>query len=402
MVLYLSAFVAAVAAFNGLANPYGAWPVSMIDPIYHRGGEGRVGTPYRLRIEHPTIVLVGSSRVMIGMRIEQGSRDGVLNAGLPAAKLDEVVAVVEVALENPNLKRLVWGVDFFDFSQRVAGVFDPDTRLRLEGSRRLMVADTLLSMDALDLSRELVVRAARGRRKLPAARLMPIPWTEAAIRQEIDKPGRTSLDRADGVERDGQLAHWIEVYSRYRLSDRQIALFKRAVAETRRSGVELVCFVPPMSGYELEAIRQTGLWDVFQHWKRELAAIVPYRDFSGYNEIALNDRLFADVGHYKPASGFAILRLLLGEDCSRCGETARMVRDSGLWVEPATIDRVLATQDERRAAFVRHNSRWSEIVEDVRRRSVSAESATAKAHRNEPASASDRTGSQMPAILRGR
>jgi hypothetical protein len=62
MALYLFAFLAAVATVNWLANPYGAWPVSAIDPIYRKGGAERVATPFRLRAEQPTIMLVGSSK----------------------------------------------------------------------------------------------------------------------------------------------------------------------------------------------------------------------------------------------------------------------------------------------------------------------------------------------------
>ena len=401
MMLYLSAFLAAVAAVNWIVNPYGAWPVSLIDPIYRKGGEQRVATPYQLYAEQPTTLLVGSSRVMLGLKIEQGMRAGVLNAGLPAANVDEVAAVIEVALKNPKLKLIVWGLDFFAFDQNKAGVLDPDTRLRLEGSQRLRIMDTLLSMDALDLSRRLLVRAAQGRRKLAASRLMRIPWPQAAIRREIDNPGGKSLYNADRSIIERQVAYWVPVYSNFRLSDRQLALFETTVARARQAGVEVSFFIPPLSGYELEALRQSGQWDTFKRLKRRIVAAGPYWDFSGYNEIARNEDLFMDVPHYKPAVGFTMLRRLLGEDCSQCGQKARLVLDSGLWVEPATVERVLAIQDERRVVYLQRDSRWSQIVEDLRRRSVSA-SATAKAHRNEPASVSDRTGSRMPAILRGR
>jgi hypothetical protein len=408
MALYLFAFLAAVATVNWLANPYGAWPVSAIDPIYRKGGAERVATPFRLRAEQPTIMLVGSSRVMFGMKIEQGARYGVLNAGLPAANLDEIAAVIEVALENPGLKRVIWGLDFFAFDNNVAGILDPQTRQRLAGDARLKIMETLLSLDALDLSRRLLVRAMSGRRNLPAVRTMPIPWTQEMIRGELARPGRNDLDQMDRSIIEGQLGYWIPVYSNYQWSDSRMALFQGVVARARRAGVDVIVFIPPLSGYELEALRQSGRWETFQRWKRLIAAAGPYWDFSGYNEIAQEADLFNDVAHYKPAVGFTILRRLLGEDCSRCGDKARRVLDSGLWVEPATVDRVLAIQEDRKTAFLNRKSPYSRIVEELRLRPFAGKAAGANAqarsNRNQSARApgSIEPDPEMPALLRDR
>ena len=48
----------------------------------------------------------------------------------------------------------------------------------------------------------------------------------------------------------------------------------------------MIPFVPPFSEYELELIRQGGQWETFQNFKRQLASVAPFWDFSGYNEIA--------------------------------------------------------------------------------------------------------------------
>jgi len=368
MALYLCAFLALIAAINWLANPYGAWPVSAIDSIYSKGAAERVATPYRVRAEQPAVMLVGSSRVIYGMKIDQGERDGVLNAGLFGANLDEMAAVVETGLGNPRLKRVIWALDFFAFDQNLAGAIDSKTRLRLQGSQRLKIMETLLSLDALDLSRRMLVRALYGRRNLPVLRAAPIPWTQDEIRTEFARAAKGDLSQTSRSMIEAQVGYWIPIYSKYRWSDSRMALFSEVVARARRAGIDVIMFIPPLSAYELEALRQSGQWQAFQRWKRMIAAVGPYWDFSGYNQIADEADLFSDVAHYRPVVGFTILRRLLGDDCARCGERAQHVLDSGLRAEPATIDRMLATQEERKAAFLSRESPVSKMVEELRHR----------------------------------
>jgi len=370
MALGLCVFVALVAAINWLANPYGAWPISAINPIYRKGAAERVATPYRVRSAEPSVMLLGSSRMVYGMKIDQGERDGVLNAGLFGANLDEMAAVLEIGLRNPKLKRVIWALDFFAFDNNLAGTIDPQTRLRLAGNERLKITETLLSLDALDLSRRMLARAIFGRHSLAAARSMPIPWTQDQIRTEFARPGKNDLDQTSRAVIEAQVGYWIPIYAKYQWSDSRLALFQSAVARARQAGVEVIFFIPPLSDYELEALRQGGQWPAFQRWKRMLAESGPYWDFSGYNEIAEQVDLFSDVAHYRPVVGFTILRRLLGDDCSRCGERANQVLTSALWIAPATIDHALAVQDDRKAAFLSRNSPVTQMVDELRRRSA--------------------------------
>ena len=112
---------------------------------------------------------MGSSRVVVGMYIEQGMEDGVFNASMSGASLAEIAAILRLATANPDLKRVIWGVDFYAFDERFAGFRHPETRLRLEGGERqvmaLRISETLLSMRALEDSRRALMRAMGGRKK---------------------------------------------------------------------------------------------------------------------------------------------------------------------------------------------------------------------------------------------
>jgi hypothetical protein len=380
MLLCFAGLLAGVAAINWIVNPYGAWRSTLIDPAHrvtggaqNEAGE-RVTTAYRIRAEQPTTLLVGSSRVVVGMYIEHGARNGFLNASMSGASLAEIAAILRLARANPRLKRVIWGVDFYAFDRRFVGFRHPETRMRLEGDERqvmaLRIKETLLSVQALDDSRKVLLRSARGRKTGPFT--APVPWPEEVIRARLDDPGRPGLDRADDASLKAQLGNWIDNYTGYRPSDALRSLFSSAVADVRAAGIEVVLFVPPLSRCELEAMDQTGSWDAFQRWKQQLLAAGPYWDFSGYGKLDRIESLFLDVAHFWPAVGHVMLREFLGQGCGQCGEVARMVREAGVWVDAATIDAHLARQETMRTAGRSRGDRCVKVVEEMLRAATSA------------------------------
>ena len=373
MLLCLGGLLTAVVTVNWVVNPYGAWRSTVIDPEHRVTGTDRseagerVTTAYRIRAEQPITLLVGSSRVVAGMYIEHGAQDGVFNAGMSGASLAEIGAILRLAAVSPQLKRVIWGVDFYAFDRRFMGFRHPETRVRLEGNERqvmvLRIKETLLSMRALDDSRRVLLRAARGRRPGPFA--APVPWPEEVIRARLENPGRPGLDETDDAALKAQMKNWIDNYSGYRPSGRLLTVFRDAVAEVRAAGIDVVLFVPPLSRCELEVLDQTGSWRAFQSWKRELLTAGPYWDFSGYGKLDRMDSLFLDVAHFWPAVGHAMLREFVGLGCRECGPLAQLVRNAAVWVDAATIEAHLAQLEAMRTTFRSPQSGCGRLVSEM-------------------------------------
>jgi hypothetical protein len=366
MITALAAFLAAVATINFGVNPYGAWPVAIIDRVFLNitPPAERIATPYRVRHERPETLLAGTSRVLEGMKIEQGAYDGALNAALAGATIDETAGVLRLAMENPDLRRVVWAVDFPTFSVQYAGFRDDQTRQRLAGSSLILLRETLLSLEALTASSRLLLRALGGQARLPWSRRVPVPWPEETIRSALRQLPRNDL-RGRERELDAHLRSWLDVYRAYQWSDRQMHLYAELVAQLRSRGVDVIAFLPPLSAYELETIRQSGQWEVFRRWKRELARVGPYWDFSGYNAIAARDELFTGhvICHFHPAVGHTVLRSLLGRGCEGCGELAQAILGAGVFVDATTVETHLRQQDSARHQYAATRSPQSAAVE---------------------------------------
>lgn len=361
MFVLTATVVAASILANYLLNPYGAWPVALIDPIFRKIEHERVATPYMLRVAQPETMLLGSSRVYMGMRIEQGERDGMMNAALSGATIAQLSRVVKVALLNPRLKRIVWGVDFFAFDEKWKG-HDVFFDRRISNDAALKLEDTLLSLSTLSDGYRYLSRSRRGVKKLRPIATSSLPWPMPMVCEQFVATADHGLQLSDDAEVEQELTEDLPDYTTYRFSPETLKLFRDTVAAARDRGVQVSMFVPPFSEYELELIRQGGQWETFQRFKRELAAIGPVWDFSGYNAAARTDGLYMHIMHYKVAVGQEILRIVTGAETSACGELATAVASSAMRVDSASIDRALAKQEEMREQQTRTESRYSRLV----------------------------------------
>ena len=69
----------------------------------------------------------------------------------------------------------------------------------------------------------------------------------------------------------------------------------------------------------------------FNDFKRRLASVVPYYDFSGLNEIAVDNHNYYDTVHYRPVVGDKIIDRVFGMEESP-------PRGFGVWVTKDNVE----------------------------------------------------------------
>ncbi len=354
--------IAGAMGFNYLVNPYGAWRCALVYPIFRNLTGDRAQMPYQLWTTAPETLLIGSSRVQQGMRIEQGYRAGVLNASLGAAMIPDLARIVTIALQNPKLQRIVWGVDFYAFNAQRHHV-NPSFEQRIALQPDMLLEDSLLSLSAMGDSFDVLKRASRGRASLKPTISAGVPWPQELICAQLIRQRSHGLAVATPANIEISLAQvhaWF--YTNYEFSPAIAGRFREVVELARARNVQVILFVPPMSEYELELIRQGGRWPDFERFKRAVAAAGPFWDFAAYNRLAQADDLFLDVLHLKPAAGNEILRIMLGAEPAVCGVDAEIIGASAVRVDNGSIDRVLALEARERDQAAAVESRYSRIA----------------------------------------
>ncbi|MBF6570076.1 MAG: hypothetical protein IVW54_14500 [Candidatus Binataceae bacterium] len=348
------------ALANFLLNPYGIWNTRLIDPIFRKPKDEHIALPYAIHRDGLSTLLVGTSRVVFGMRIDQLTANGIVNGGVRAASLRDSCAVVQSAFANPHLKRIVWGLDFFQFNQGWNPA-DPEFQRRFSGGPGVVIEDALLSLAALDNGIDDFKRMLRGRARLPITATAPIPWPPDTICRQF------AAQRSQGLVAMSSeaIVRQIEIlpgYQNYRWSDEFWRLFRATIDQAQRRRVQMILFVPPMSEYELEVIRRGGLWSDFDSWKRHLVTAGPVWDFSGYNRVARAGDFYSDVMHHKPPVGQTLLRDLLGMPLPSCDGIAQTLNAGRVRLEQSNIDNAIAEQDRAMMETASDQSRYSRLA----------------------------------------
>lgn len=93
------------------------------------------------------------------------------------------------------------------------------------------------------------------------------------------------------------------------------------------NGIDLIVFINPMSRVNYLEIDL----DEFNEFKRRLAEITGYYDFSGLNKIAVDNHNYYDTAHYRPNVGDKIVDRIFGMEES-------FPRGFGVWVTKDNIE----------------------------------------------------------------
>ncbi|MEQ1662562.1 MAG: hypothetical protein ABL877_07685 [Thiobacillus sp.] len=343
-----------VAGVNWVVDPYGVYrDYSLDDWKPHAATQGALVKPYQVLRAAPRTLVLGNSRAEVGFDPQDAawlaSEQPVYNLALPGTGVRAARRLLEHTVSRHAIKRVVLGVDFMDFLVQPSGQFlEPELSGRLllapDGGlntyRRLSMlkdgASTLISLDALIHSLDTL----RQHQKSGVAHL-----TSSGFNPMHDY-GR--MARADGYY---ALFRQRDVENLQAYQQRPRHLFHAGTATSpplddvaaimqlaKQHGIQIDLVIYPYHAHLLEIFQLSGLWNVFEDWKRALVirvesvgdARVNLWDFSGYHPYATEavpapgDRTTAvrwywEAGHFKAALGHQVLDQLKTPDSNGFG-----------------------------------------------------------------------------------
>ena len=341
---YFALFVAAiaplglVAACNWLINPYGVFAAPEIVGVNHLKPEqknlARIYKAFDLRRKQPEVILFGSSRVEEGLNIEHPALVGkdnyqLYNAGFQAGNPYEILKYLELAIaKNPQLKKVVLGVDFFMFNENLLNQ-ETFSEARLKSSYPVKDAlSFLVSFDALTSSKDtvLVSRQNSEPSKQEEQSLKSFQfWIKEFLRNE-------------------------QLYAEYKFSENKLANFRQIVELCQQNQIELTVFISPLHVTLLETINVAGLWSEFESWKQAISSITPVWDFAYYNSVTTETvqtemSHYLDSSHYSQETGDLVLKRIFNTNL------IGIPLDFGRLVTSENIKQHLATSREQRASW---------------------------------------------------
>ncbi|HET8700350.1 MAG TPA: hypothetical protein VFL97_01645 [Nitrococcus sp.] len=319
LVISLAIFLTLVGLINLAVDPYRVWDFISLRHFNAAKPEAdsmeEMFKPIAMTRIKPQVLFLGSSRVVFGLNPASPELSGLgsaYNLGLPGGNLHAIRRNFEHALYNDSHIRMVFlGLDFFTFS--TANELPPpsyrDDRLNRHGISPHDAIITLFTMDALLASLQTIISNLRSpdyQGYYPNGMFTAIDMRHQVEREGMPRRARLSLAMYLGKHHLGGFV----------LSQAAFTELSQIVALAHKHHVRLIVFINPVHAVLLEAIRATGNWNNYLHWRQRLAAITAYWDFSGYNPITTEPIAFTmhyywDISHYRAPVGDLILHCLL-------------------------------------------------------------------------------------------
>lgn len=352
--------VGLTALVNMTVNPYGIYDPDIKRGSYeikpHAGANGIMAKAYQVQRMKPRTLVLGNSRAEVGFNPESRAwpqeLQPVYNLALPGTGPMTSLHYLEHATTVKKPVAVILGVDFMDFL-----VHEDAVSYLAEGKspsmeRRLLVTSsgrpnpdyllqriedfsaTVLSLDALIHSIS-TVNAQND--------LYPTNLTERGFNPMRDYEG---IARREGyyamfLQRDQENARAYlrrpkNIFVGENTSSPQLEVLRRITVVCQKQNAELHIIIYPYHAHLLEIFHETGLWPVFEEWKRTLVRItadanrsrnvsrIQLWDFSGYNAISAEPvpepedrttttRWYWEAGHFKQELGDVMLRRMFAE-----------------------------------------------------------------------------------------
>lgn len=336
--IFLLLFVGCLSApllFNLLVDPFKIYNAPSIKGFNHEkveyNSQLRMSKAIEIANEKPKSLIFGSSRTKWGIRpldAEKQSGQNFLNSSFDGASFDEIYAYFLHALNvQPELKTVIIGIDMFAFGKYRQYQKDfSENRLQQNGYTFKDLQETLLTWKGLFASLNTV-----------KANLTALPQT---FSNEILEKGE--LNYLKGMKK------FQEGYHDYEISTSKIEKFKNLTKLCQENGVTLKVFICPVNAMYWEFYYQNDLWPAVEQLKRELSAIHPIWDFSGYTPLTTEtllseEPLYLECSHFNPCAGRILLKQMFsGPENSSVGcllteqsidnHLIKILKDREVWI----------------------------------------------------------------------
>lgn len=259
----------------------------------------------------PKTLLMGSSRTDLGLDPTHpalANKQPAYNLALVGPNMYEVKRYFEHALKNQTqLRTVIIGIDLFMFNEfKENGADFDEARLEKESLTLQELLNVALSSSAFQSS----IRTIQSSLNFNAYYLYHPNGQRYVYRNQPNEP---LTKKFEGSIRG--LINSEQYYKNYELSKYFLDDLRDIIETCKQRNIDLKIFISPSHASLWEAMRITGLWPVFEEWKREVVKITPVWDFSGFNSITtepINEEMtnYWDSSHYRKEVGDLILNRL--------------------------------------------------------------------------------------------
>lgn len=334
-----------IVIFNFIIDPYGFNKIIVIDGI-NAIKEDNTRFPFKYKM--PLIEEGGWNNLMLGTSkigvmdtqpVDELLSGRTFNLSLPASNVASQYDSLMYAVQFNHIKNVVYGVDFLSLNKNLK-VNDNYLQFKekLQSFSRFYNYDIYLNFDIL---KKASLRAIiNNRSEYPK---MHLYYSQSGVRHYanfIQLAQKPDFDMQKRIHK--LLQEWFRdwVYKDYEFSSDDMHLFKKIVEYCHSQDINLYVYIPPMYVDHFYAIKEAGLKDEFETFKRELAKITDFIDFTGVNSITKDPNNFWDSTHLRIETTSIIMNRVIQHSNNIEGD-----KDFGVMVTKENIEEHLKEQE---------------------------------------------------------
>lgn len=245
------------------------------------------------------------------------------------------------AIKFNHVKNVIYGIDFMTFNKNLK--FNDDYvqfKDELQSFGNFYTYDIYFNIETLKKSIDTIRNNSADHPKLRAFYsengMRNFPNFEQKlnnghfnIQTSINKHLQKYFDKNNGI------------YANYDYSSEYMLMFKKIVTYCHENDINLYVYIPPVYFEHFHAIREAGLKSEFETFKRELAKITDFMDFTGVNSITTNKNNYWDSSHLRREYTEIVMAKLIHN------EVTDEHKDFGVWVTKENIEAHLQKQDSQ-------------------------------------------------------
>ena len=328
-------FILAIGTLAWFTDPYGMYWSPIIENVNkikpEAGTRTRITKAYRVNEVKPQILLVGNSRVEMGLdpTHQLFNNKRVYNQAMPGSSLQMQIDYALAAIDNnPNIEHIIMGVDYFDFlgSQGVDNTTPPAYLKRLNNQNTALnifqlkeKAALIFSLDALISSLNTIYQQSKE-----VSSITPLGFNTATTYKDIM---RSEGIKALFVQKLLNITKFLQG-NKKTLNAEAYQHLEKLISTTTAKKIKLNFFISPYHYSYLHWLAKHEHWDAFLSWKKTLVLhLAKYNDplilwdFSGFNRYITEPVNAKDVhslmkwywepAHYRKELGNKLLSAML-------------------------------------------------------------------------------------------
>ncbi|RAZ55306.1 hypothetical protein [Campylobacter hyointestinalis] len=340
--VFATMFIGFIGIVNFVVDPYGLNQLISIKKFNtNKFSNEKVITRFKLisLVENNfNAIMLGTSRtgVMDPSIVDKYLQAKTYNISFPGSNLDMQNKLFLYAHHfNKNIKYLIYGIDFMAFNQNRDKKDFPEfyeLEDKIRKYEKISKFNLYLNIKTFTYS-ILTILGNIFNKPLEQVYLKNGMLDYKNYIQQYNN-GAYNFDQEAKMQMKGYFSK-NGIYKNYKFSYDYLEYFKNIIQFCQNNNIKVFVYIPPMFSDHFDALFSANLYDEFELFKKELAKITNFVDFTGHNIISENKNNYWDSSHLKTELTEVIMARILDN------KSVEVPKDFGVYVTKRNIEQHL-------------------------------------------------------------